>query len=73
MNSVNRGIIIFIAVFAGLAVASGQPPLNANREFEATFESGKAYADPFNDVDLDVIFSRGGQSWRVPTFWRGGS
>ncbi|MBI4165639.1 MAG: DUF4038 domain-containing protein, partial [Acidobacteria bacterium] len=29
--------------------------------------------DPFNDVDVDVIFSKDGATWRVPTFWRGGS
>jgi hypothetical protein len=45
---------------------------SAERIFEATFESRKPYSDPFNDVDVDVVFSRGGQSWRVPAFWRGG-
>jgi hypothetical protein len=39
---------------------------------ELTFESRKAYPDPFNDVDVDVIFTKDGKSWRVPTFWRGG-
>jgi hypothetical protein len=43
------------------------------RMFEATFESKKTYADPFNDVEVDVVFERGGQSWRVPAFWRGGN
>jgi Protein of unknown function (DUF4038)/Domain of unknown function (DUF5060) len=42
------------------------------RMVEGTIESHKTYADPFNDVDVDVIFSREGESWRVPTFWRGG-
>jgi hypothetical protein len=41
--------------------------------FEGSFESRKIYADPFNDVDLDVIFSNGEGTWRVPAFWRGGS
>ena len=40
--------------------------------FETTFRSRTAYADPFNDVDLDVIFTLGDHEWRVPTFWRGG-
>ena len=39
--------------------------------FERTFESHKVYTDPFNDVDVDVIFSKSGNSWRVPAFWRG--
>jgi hypothetical protein len=42
------------------------------RVAEWTIESSRNYVDPFNDVDVDVIFSRDGQSWRVPTFWRGG-
>ncbi|WP_161965940.1 DUF5060 domain-containing protein [Steroidobacter cummioxidans] len=41
--------------------------------FEATFSSNKEYADPFNDIDVDVIFSGNGRTWRVPTFWRGGN
>jgi len=40
---------------------------------EWSIDSRKAYADPFNDVDVDVVFSRGKQSWRVPTFWHGGN
>jgi hypothetical protein len=39
--------------------------------FEATFVSAKKYADPFNDVDVDVIFSDGSRDWRVPAFWEG--
>lgn len=46
-------------------------PKTAVRTFEATFVSKKVYADPFNDVDVDVIFTRDNQSWRVPTFWEG--
>jgi hypothetical protein len=40
---------------------------------EQTFESQKSYADPFNELDVDVVFSKDGETWRVPTFWRGGS
>jgi hypothetical protein len=42
------------------------------RMVEWTVASKKAYADPFNDVDVDVVFSDGHTSWRVPAFWRGG-
>ena len=41
------------------------------RMVEWTIQSRKTYTDPFNDVDVDVIFERNGQHWRVPTFWRG--
>jgi hypothetical protein len=55
-----------------LPVASPAPQA-AERLFEWTFESRKAYADGFNDVDVDVLFQGNGQTWRVPAFWRGGS
>jgi hypothetical protein len=42
-----------------------------SRTFEATFESQRAYADPFNDVEVDAIFSKDAESWRVPCFWSG--
>lgn len=70
-------IIVSLAALVALlrrenAVAD-VPPSNAQeRLVEWTIESRKTYADPFNDVDLDVIFEKDGQSWRVPTFWRGG-
>ncbi len=39
---------------------------------EWSFQSGKAYADPFNDIELDVVFRDGeGRQWRVPAFWGG--
>src|SRR3982074_1864911 len=63
-------LVILVQLAAGRAA---QPPTSQNRAFEWTFESQKTYADPFNDLDVDVIFSRGGESSRVPTFWRGGS
>jgi len=48
------------------------PPSNSQeRLVEWTIESHKAYTDPFNDVDVDVVFTKDDQSWRVPTFWRG--
>lgn len=64
------------AVFGALALllqtARADSVPTHERMFERTFESGRVYSDPFNDVDIDVIFTKGGQSWRVPAFWRGG-
>ncbi len=66
-------LAIALAVFVGVTRAAGAlPPPTQERMVEWTIESVKRYADPFNDVDVDVIFSREGQVWRVPTFWRGG-
>src|SRR5687768_11133970 len=66
-------------LIAVLAARSGEPatgrapaPVTHERLVEWTFASKKAYADPFNDVAVDVLFSKDGQTWRVPTFWRGG-
>ena len=41
---------------------------------EWSYRSGQDYADPFNEIELDaVIDGPGGQSWRVPAYWAGGS
>src|ERR1700730_2722758 len=68
-----KWLVVFLAVLTGVAAEGSQSPATQNRVLEWTFESRKTYADPFNDVDVDVIFTQGGESWRVPTFWRGGS
>ena len=40
---------------------------------ELSFQSGKRYADPFNEATLDVVFTDpGGEERRVPAFWAGG-
>ncbi|HEV3259623.1 MAG TPA: DUF5060 domain-containing protein, partial [Gemmataceae bacterium] len=45
----------------------------ANRTAEWSFRSEKVYADPFNDVDVDVVFTApDGHELRVPAFWAGG-
>ena len=45
-----------------------------NRLTEWSYSSGRAYADPFNDVELDVVFTDSeGEERRVPTFWAGGN
>ncbi len=39
---------------------------------EWTYMSSNRYQDPFNEVELDVVFRQGRRSWRVPAFWAGG-
>jgi hypothetical protein len=40
---------------------------------ELSFTSGRAYADPFNEVTLDVAFTApDGRTRTVPAFWAGG-
>ncbi|PYT16215.1 MAG: hypothetical protein DMG59_11120 [Acidobacteria bacterium] len=44
-----------------------------HRAAEWSYSSGKAYKDPFNDIELDVVFeTTGGTEYRVPAFWGGG-
>jgi len=46
----------------------------ANVPVELTFRSTIAHRDPFNQVDLDVVFKDPhGHIFRVPAFWDGGS
>lgn len=40
---------------------------------EWSYTSGKAYADPFNDLELDVVLTHDdGETWHVPAYWAGG-
>ena len=44
-----------------------------NTVLEWGYTSGKAYSDPFNQVELDVAFCNPeGQELRVPAYWCGG-
>ena len=64
---------------ASAVVLSGAAPLAAQARYgvqncatEWTYSSSKAYRDPFNDVQLDVIFQApSGRELRVPAFWAG--
>ncbi|MBT6145529.1 MAG: DUF4038 domain-containing protein [Gemmatimonadetes bacterium] len=38
---------------------------------ELTFTSQAGHSDPYNDVELDVLFANGEQTIRVPAFWAG--
>ena len=65
-------LLTAVSLLAILTCSAGAQTLS-HGIFEKTFTSRKAYADPFNEVDLDVVFSKGSENWRVPAFWRGGS
>src|ERR1700730_7470831 len=68
-------VMLIVSFFVNISTvnAAADPPTAAERMFEWTIESRKAYGDPFNDVDVDVIFNKDGRTWRVPMFWRGES
>ncbi len=44
---------------------------NVPTEFSLT--AARTYADPFNEVEVDVLFTGpDGREWKVPAFWAGG-
>ena len=48
-------------------------PTLANMPAERAFTATHGYADPFNEVTLDVVFTDpSGREFRVPAFWAGG-
>jgi hypothetical protein len=63
-------LLAFVSLIA-ILIGSAGAETSQQGVFERTFTSQKSYTDPFNDVDVDVVFSRGQENWRVPTFWRG--
>ena len=45
-----------------------------NIPIEIKLESLKKYEDPFNQLDLDVLFEDPlGKEYRIPAFWAGGN
>src|SRR5437879_3624101 len=71
-----RNAIVALLVWAGVAlgVAGAERilPTQANVLAELTFTAARTYADPFNDVTLDVVFlDPQGRELRVPAFWAG--
>ena len=54
--------------------AAGERTGTQNEPVEWAYKSQKTYGDPFNDVDVDIVFAKdGGREWKVPAFWAGGS
>jgi hypothetical protein len=71
-------MLVTIALAPARGESHGQPPaaaaVAANRLAVVGFESARTYADPFNEVTLDVVFTTpAGTSLRVPAFWAGGN
>jgi len=62
---------ILLSALAGLIATSA---MGAEQwvAFETSFTSARKYANPFVDVQVDVVFRSGEQQWLVPAFWAGG-
>jgi hypothetical protein len=75
-------LIAFMVIVCG-TIAGAQPKsvpqaIRVAEQYvpvEWAYRSAKIYHDPFNEVDVDVIFVNEdtGEEWRVPTFWAGGN
>jgi hypothetical protein len=57
-----------------LVVSRGKAEVGeANKPVELSFQAGKSYDDPFDAIDLDVVFTTpSARTVRVPAFWAGG-
>ena len=66
-----------ISALAGPAVVSAQSEKRAastGSPTEWSYTTATQYADPFNDIEVDVIVKLpSGQEERIPAFWAGGS
>lgn len=75
LTAILRFIVCPVSLLA-LSVTAVAKPDNRRDSYERvvewSIESKKAYANPFRDVDVDVIFEQDGRTWRVPAFWHGG-
>jgi hypothetical protein len=45
----------------------------ANRVIEISFQASQPHTDPFNELEVDVVFNGPGGEQRVPAFWGGGA
>ena len=77
-NHASRGPLLalwMVAALSGRATADGpEHQTRANVMTELTFTAARDYADPFNEVTLDAVFTDPkGLKLRVPAFWAGGA
>jgi hypothetical protein len=74
MRSISRrGFLLTAAATAGIPLKAQAPAATARRVVEWSFVSARSIADPFHDINLDVIVSDpAGREQRVPAFWAGG-
>lgn len=74
--SLSHTVVGLIAVAACIAPSAAAEVhyTPANRMIEISFTSARTHADPFHEVELDVVFTEpGGRELRVPAFWAGGT
>lgn len=70
-----RTLVIVLAscLVLGLSYVGAAPVVQTNRVAEVAFSAVREHADPFNEIELDVVVSApSGSEMRVPAFWAGG-
>ena len=75
MKLTRREAIGAAALAAAPQIVSGitDPEVPANVVAEWAVKSHRQYGDPFNETDVDAVFTGpGGRELRVPAFWAGG-
>jgi hypothetical protein len=74
---VGRFVLLALGVWMSMVMADSRAAdlkTEANVVLEIPFTAGRAHADPFNEVTLDVVFTDpAGKTWKVPAFWAGGA
>lgn len=67
-----RLLLVLIIALIGVARAAAEDGI-INQVQEWSFTSTKAYADPFNEVQVDLLVTTpSGTQLKVPAFWSGG-
>lgn len=71
-------LVCALGTIAPAQTPAATPPPEVAQQYvpaEWSYRSAKTYNDPFNDVNVDVLFTNQDtkQEWRVPTFWAGGN
>jgi hypothetical protein len=80
LDAMSRRSFVKTLAISGLASSAAVRSLGEDRvatsgsPTEWSYQSGKQYSDPFNEVEVDAIITLpSGQEERVPGFWAGGS
>ena len=78
VNTMTSGLMKNTLSYAIVLCALAQAPVRAAdvgqwEVFETSYESEIRYANPFTDVEVNVVFQCGDQEWVVPAFWVGGN
>jgi hypothetical protein len=64
VRHVIRALIVLLLTSTAMRAANSLLAATQSRMSDWTFESKKASGNPFNGVDVDVIFRKDGASWR---------